>query len=110
MAKAGYRAHSMRQMLKRRLVDAGRTPSPRVPGHGKRNQERGASANGATWVVDIWVETRSTTEGTVEERGEEVLGLTQRLALHRTEALVPRHEFGKVFLLGGGHRRHRKLF
>ena len=88
----------MRQMLKRRLVDAGRTPSPRVPGHGKRNQERGASANGATWVVDIWVETRSTTEGTVEERGEEVLGLTRCLALHRTEAHQSLHQGGELLL------------
>ena len=45
-----------------------------------------APANGAaTWVVDIraW----STAEGAMEERGEEVLGLTQRLPLHRTQAL-----------------------
>lgn len=30
-----------------------------------------------------------------------MLGLTQRLSLHRTQALVPLHEFGKGFLLGG---------
>jgi len=34
---------------------------------------------------------RSTAEGAVEERGEEVLGLTQCLLLHRTEGLDPLH-------------------
>jgi hypothetical protein len=31
-----------------------------------------------------------------------VLGLPQSLALHRPQAFVALHEFGKAFLLGGG--------
>jgi hypothetical protein len=43
----------------------------------------GATANGATGSADIGGEARSTAEGAVEEGGEEVLGLTQRLSLRR---------------------------
>jgi hypothetical protein len=35
---------------------------------------------------------RSTAESAVEARGKEVLGLAQRLPLHRTQALVLRHD------------------
>jgi hypothetical protein len=36
----------------------------------------------------------------VEEGGEEVLGLAQRLTLHRTQTLNSLHQ-GREFLLGG---------
>jgi hypothetical protein len=38
----------------------------------------------------------------VEEGGEEVLGLAQRLALHRTQTLYSLHQ-GREFLLDGEH-------
>jgi hypothetical protein len=37
----------------------------------------------------------------MEERGEEVLGLTQRLALHRTQTLHSLHQ-GRELLAGAG--------
>lgn len=41
---------------------------------------------------------RSTAEGAVEEGGEEVLGLTQRLPLHHTQALHPFHQGCELLL------------
>jgi hypothetical protein len=46
---------------------------------------------------DIWA--RSTAEGAVEERGEEVFGLTQRLALHGTQTLYSLREFQESLLM-----------
>ena len=43
---------------------------------------------------------RSTAESVMEERGEEVLGLTQRLPLHRTQALHSLNQ-GRELLLEG---------
>ena len=43
---------------------------------------------------------RSTAEGAVEERGEEVLGLTQRLPLHGTQALHSLNQGRKLLLEG----------
>jgi len=40
-----------------------------------------------SWAFEV----RSTAEGAVKEGGEEVLGLTQRLPLRRTEAIHPLH-------------------
>jgi hypothetical protein len=45
-----------------------------------------------------------TAEGTVEEGGEEVLGLAQRLPLHRTQAPHPLNQGGE-FLLEGERRQ-----
>lgn len=47
--------------------------------------ERSAQANGASGAWTF--EARSIVEGAVEERGEEVFGLAQRLPLYRTQAL-----------------------
>ncbi len=44
-----------------------------------------------------------TAEGAVEEGGEKVLGLAQRLPLHRTQALHSLHQ-GREFLLEGERR------
>ena len=58
---------------------------------------RGALANGATPLP--WTSVaRSTAESAVEERGKEVLGLAQRLPLHRTQALHSLNQ-GREFLL-----------
>ena len=60
----------------------------------------GATANGATGSADIGGEARSTAEGAVEEGGEEVLGLAQRLPLHRTQTLHSFHQSRKLLLEG----------
>jgi hypothetical protein len=41
----------------------------------------------------------SAAEGAVEERGEEVRGLAQRLLLHRTQALHSLRQFQKSLLM-----------
>ena len=41
---------------------------------------------------------RSTAEGALQEGGEEVLGLTQRLALHGTQALHTPHKGSELLL------------
>jgi hypothetical protein len=84
-------------------------PYPNLPIRGRRGppsfppvRRRGRRGTGAetavrrtgecaTWVVG----TRSTAEGAMEERGEEVVGLTQRLPLHCTEGLDPLHHLLK---------------
>jgi hypothetical protein len=69
----------------------------RLPGsREKRNQERGAPASNATCRGHT--EGQSNVEGAVEERGEQVLGLTQRLALDRTQALHSLHQSRELLL------------
>jgi hypothetical protein len=41
---------------------------------------------------------RSTAEGAVEERGEDVFSLTQRLSLHRTQTLHSLSQDGELLL------------
>ena len=49
-------------------------------------------------------------EYAVEEGLEEVLGLAQRLALHRSQALVPRHQRSELLLQRKGWNRNLELF
>lgn len=50
---------------------------------------------------------RSTAEGVVEEGNEEMLGLTQRLTLHRTEVLYALHQSREVLLEGKRRQRNQ---
>ena len=58
------------------------------------------TGDAATDAAANLIRRSSTAEGAVEEGGEEVLGLTQRLPLHRTQALHSLHQ-GRELLLEG---------